>query len=80
MATYNYTGGVQSYTIPTSGLYRLEVYGAGGDSFASFRNQYAYAGNGGYAKGYKYLEKGTVLYICCGGQNSAYNGGVGRAD
>lgn len=62
---FNYNGGVQSFTAPYSGIYKLEVYGCVGS--------HANAGKGGYSKGYKKLKKGDVLYIVCGGQ--PYNGG-----
>lgn len=63
---FGYIGGVQEWTVPGTGLYRLEVWGASG-------NGTTYA-NGGYASGYIELEKDEVLYICAGGRNS-FNGG-----
>lgn len=63
--SFSYTGGVQSFTIPYDGLYKLEVWGAKGYSTAG--------GNGGYSYGYKEFKKGTVLYICCGGNNNQYD-------
>ena len=69
--TFDYTGDVQSFTVPVSGIYKLEVWGAqGGIS----------GGNGGYSKGYKTLTQGTVIYIVCGGAGGSetsggYNGG-----
>lgn len=84
---YGYTGGVQTFTAPVSGQYRLEVFGAQGanDQGANTaRNQ------GGYSAGFKYLKAGEQLYIvvgCAGNSagwtaatsaNEAYNGG-GRA-
>lgn len=76
---FNYTGGMQSYTVPATGIYQLLAYGAeGGKS-----NKYA-GGKGGYAVGYATLTAGQVLYICVGGAGAAasknsvpggYNGG-----
>ena len=66
---FEYTGGVQSFTVPVTGLYRLEVYGAQGGSYSS-----GTGGKGGYARGYIALDKGTTIYIVVGGTGS-YNGG-----
>lgn len=82
---FSYTGNIQSYTIPVTGLYQLEVWGAcGGDH--TYPEGYAYGGSGGYSKGYKKLNKGTIIYVCCGGVGAeghyssesatAYNGGA----
>ena len=71
--TFNYTGGIQTYTVPLTGTYRLEVWGGkgGGNDGA-----HGYGGRGGYARGFVYLEQGTTLYIVCGGgNNNTYNGG-----
>lgn len=66
--SYGYTGGVQSFTAPYDGLYKLEVWGASGTS------NHGGAGMGGYTVGYILLKKGAVLHICCGG-SGGYNGG-----
>ena len=68
---YGYTGGVQSFTAPDAGTYRLEVWGAEGGSAG------ASSGNGGYSKGEVELAKGQIIYICVGGNGSSggYNGG-----
>ena len=69
------TAGEQKYTIPTTGTYKLEVWGAQGGSFSDT----IYGGYGGYSKGLMYLEKDTILYINIGGTATAtasgYNGG-----
>ena len=44
--TFNYTGDVQSFVVPQSGLYKLECWGASGG-----RNE-SYSGNGGGNGGY----------------------------
>lgn len=59
----SYSGGVQQYEIPINGLYQLEVGGGRG----------GLSNNSGYSKGYKLFKKGTILYICIGG-----NGGYVR--
>lgn len=69
---YAYTGGIQTFTVPITGLYGLEAWGAqGGPGY--------YGGsNGGYSNGYIKLNKGQVLYIVCGGAGtrSAYGQAV----
>lgn len=80
---YGYTGGVQSITLPFTGLYKLEVWGAsGGQPYSGY---YGNRGYGGYVYGFRALNKGQVLYICVGGRGSdgtydckasgGYNGG-----
>lgn len=61
---YEYTGNVQSFTAPTDGKYKLEVWGAEGGYYNS-----AYrGGKGGYSTGMlNNLEKDTYLYIHVGG-------------
>lgn len=77
---YHYTGGIQTFTVPITGLYQFEVWGAQGGSSG------VYAGpKGGWCFGCKVLTKGQVLYIVCGGQGTratygqpvagGYNGG-----
>jgi hypothetical protein len=63
---YAYNGKVQQLTIPRTGLYRLECWGACGGYFTDWYQptQIPY---GGYSSGYKYFKKGTVIYIVCGG-------------
>ena len=64
--TYNYTGGVQSVTLP-AGKYKLESWGASGGG----RNP----GNGGYSTGTVELNDETTLYITVGQQAGTFNGG-----
>ena len=77
--TYSYTGGAQSFTVPCSGTYKLEVWGAQGGSHNS-TDHTEVGGNGGYSHGNKSLSLGTSLYIYVGGQGAerstgGYNGG-----
>lgn len=60
---FDYTGGIQLYTVPCNGTYQLEVWGAEGGS--SYRGNGG--GLGGYAKGNVYLTAETNLYIVVGG-------------
>ena len=66
--------GEQIYTIPSTGIYKLEVWGAQGGSAPSDPGGY-----GGYSVGNVILQKGTLLYVNVGGQGQknagGYNGG-----
>lgn len=55
---FAYTRTVQEYVVPVTGLYKLEVWGAG--------NSESYGG--GYSVGYKKLKKGQIIYVCVGQQ------------
>lgn len=72
---FGYTGGVQTFSAPSTGWYRLEVWGGQGQAFDNA------GGKGGYASGYKYLTSGTKLYVVVGGgTGNTYNGGGGTWD
>src|SRR5690606_3229285 len=76
--TFNYTGTVQTVTLP-AGLYEIEMWGANGGG--------SQGGIGGYTKG-EYNHTGGTLYIVVGGAggtggtpsdlNGGYNGGGPR--
>ncbi len=72
--TYSYTGGVQTFEAPISGIYQFELYGGKGGSLHE-----AGGGAGGYSKGYLKMEKGEKVYLCVGGAGNnasgGYNGG-----
>ena len=63
-----------TYTVPNTGDYKLETWGAQGGSNASYTGGY-----GGYASGNISLTKGQILYLNVGGTSSdttgGYNGG-----
>lgn len=61
---FQYTGSVKSYTIPVSGLYKLEVWGAQGGSADI---NYDIGGKGGYTYGNYYFTKGDILNVYVGG-------------
>ena len=69
---FNYTGSIQTFTVPTEADYRLQVYGAKGGSAGG--GEYVGA-NGGFSEGTVHLAPGSILYICVGGMNG-YNGGA----
>ena len=74
---FDYTGGEQVFTSPTTGTYKLETWGAQGGS----RNGYI-GGYGGYSIGTITLSKSQNLYINVGGNGTTkiggYNGGGNR--
>lgn len=87
---YDYTGAVQTVTLP-KGTYKLECWGAQG----GYRSGSSYGGHGGYSVGTITLKKATTLYVYVGGsgntggtsggfngggKRSTYNGGGGASD
>ena len=71
---FAYTGNVQSITIPTTGTYKLEVWGAQGGAGYS-----GTGGLGGYSYGTISLTSNITLYIYVGGQGSQGRSSVGAA-
>ena len=79
--SFSYTGGMQSFTAPFRGVYKLEVWGATGSfSWAGKQDSATANSYGGYGCGYRMMDKGEVIYICCGKKGArekgtTYNGG-----
>ncbi len=69
---FGYTGTVQTYTIPVTGIYKVECWGAGA---SGEDNLYYNPGRGGYTMGYITLTEGTILYVYVGQEGGAFNGG-----
>ena len=77
---FDYTGTIETYTVPVNGYYKLETWGAqGGHGYNSTSGT---GGYGGYSVGTIRLFQGDVLYIGVGGQgltatskNTDYAGG-----
>lgn len=79
--TFDYTGDEQVFTIPTTGRYKIETWGAQGGSYNASCN----GGFGAYSEGVINLSVGHELYINVGGvglgtgkhtyQKGGYNGG-----
>ncbi|MBR7042131.1 MAG: InlB B-repeat-containing protein [Bacilli bacterium] len=67
---YEYTGNIQGLTIPYSGTFKLEVWGASGAKGGN-----GSGGKGGYATGTVYLAAGTKIYIGVGGSPTSATGG-----
>lgn len=63
VTSYSYNGGVQSFTAPVAGLYKLEAFAAGTGDYC-----------GGYTMIYANLSKGQTVYIVVGGAGSTCPG------
>lgn len=71
---FAYTGGTQSFTVPASGTYQLEVWGAQGGTARHLDNSLvATGGLGGYSIGSLSLSAGETLTVMVGGQGSEFN-------
>lgn len=68
---FAYTGGIQSWTVPVTGLYLLRCIGAGGGAGMQTSGDdspyCSYGGNGGYSYYYVKLTAGQTLYVVVGG-------------
>jgi prepilin-type N-terminal cleavage/methylation domain-containing protein len=68
---FSYTGNYQTFTVPYTGSYQMELWGAGVSSSTSVgQNHFT---NGGYVSGIITLNKGEVYYVYVGG-NGTYGG------
>ena len=68
---FKYTGSYQEFTVPATGEYKIELWGAqGGTSRVSSSS--LYGGYGGYTKGVVPLDKGDILYIYVGEEGHDY--------
>lgn len=68
---FTYTGGVQTFTVPYTTDFTVELWGAEGGTSG-------YGGKGGYVKGTLTLEKGDKVSIYVGGQTGWNGGGSGH--
>ena len=59
---FEYTGKEQVYTVPVTGKYKIELWGAQGGDFKELKG-----GRGSYSTGNIYLNKSQILYINVGG-------------
>ena len=63
---YDYTGGIQEFTVPKTGNYKIEAWGAQG-GYLGYRDSEQYLGsNGAYTSGEINLTEGEKLYINVG--------------
>ena len=63
---FTYTGAVQTFTVPVTGTYKFEAWGAKGGNSLKDQGQEASGGNGGYTKGQINLTAGQIVYIYVG--------------
>ena len=70
--TFNYTGGMQTFTAPTTGNYQFDCWGAQGGSGLN-----TIGGYGGFASGTYSLTAGQTINIFVGGQGGSYAGPIG---
>ena len=68
-----YSGSERAFTIPTTGYYKLEAWGAQGGGSTNA------GGNGGYSTVIYYLTENSSLYFYCGQAGSAHSGITGGA-
>lgn len=78
--TFNFTGGIQTWTAPYTGTIWLKVWGAQGGHNTSKDGDTTLGGYGGYAEGTVHVTKGQTLYIYVGGQGQSSNAGGPRAN
>lgn len=77
---FGYTGKYQTFTAPSSGLYKIELWGAGQGNY-----QTGSKGFGGYTSGEIPLKEGETLYIyvgqrgTVGADGTTFNGGTGTS-
>lgn len=70
---FDYTGAVQSVTLP-KGVYKLECWGAqGGNGYYSDSSISRTASFGGYSTGIINLNKPTTIYVYVGGAGTKYS-------
>jgi len=75
--TYDYTGNYETFTIPYTGTYQIELWGAAGGTYEGIE-QFS---KGGYTKGNITLTKGQKLYVYVGekgtiiSRSTTFNGG-----
>ena len=73
---FEYTGKEQVYTVPVTGKYKIELWGAQGNNVSTKR---AVGGKGAYTKGIISLKKNQKLYVYVGehreDRNASFNAG-----
>lgn len=64
---FAYTGSEQKYVVPVTGIYKIELWGAGGgQAKATFGANLDHAGYGAYTSGEIELKSGDILYFYVG--------------
>ena len=73
--TFDYTGGEQTFTAPTTGIYKLEVWGAqGGVNDNTLDGKKYIGGYGGYSSGVINLSNKKEIFINVGDQGKISQG------
>ena len=67
--TFTYSATPEAFTVPETGTYQLEVWGASGGSLGGA------VGNGGYATAKLTLTYNSTIYVVVGSAGNSYNGG-----
>ena len=67
--TFSFTGDAQTFTVPVTGNYEIQLWGAQGGSSAGT------GGRGGYTRGTINLTQGESISVYVGGQANVFNGG-----
>ncbi len=77
MSAFTYTGAIQTYTVPLTGIYEITAAGAEGGQAAS--RGFGPGGSGAVLSGQVMLTSGTTLDVVVGGQGGSgeYSGGGG---
>ena len=68
---FSYDGQIHSLTIPYTGKYKLQVWGASGGGANEGSSK---GGFGGYSEGFVDLNAEDVLYVCVGGKGNPSSG------
>lgn len=70
---FNYTGNYETFEVPHTGIYKIELWGASGNDDYDTTTK---AGKGGYTSGNIKLTKGTKLYVYVGQKGQPINDGI----
>lgn len=74
--SFSYTGAIDSFKVPISGIYKMVLAGAGGGEKRPYSSS-PYPGKGGTTTCYAKLNKGDILYIVVGGRGGTNTGSYG---
>lgn len=66
MLTYNTIENEQVFIVPSTGTYKIELWGAKGGESTAYRDTNPYVGKGAYVSGEIFLWKGEKLYLQVG--------------
>lgn len=74
-ARYSYKGFTETFDVPYTGTYKIQLWGAGGGigGTSGYSNMSLKAGKGGYVSGKIVLNKGDKLEVNVGGRGKKYD-------